>query len=201
VTKKTIKTTIYLLTLKTKVMTEQTKIMLENVRVSYVHVFEPTAIDGNSEAKYSCCVLIPKNDVANLAKVNEAMGVAFRNGLQKKWGGKTPAILKNPLRDGDSKDIEKNPEYSGMMFINAGNKNKPMAIDRQREPITDASGFYSGCFANVLVNFFPYKTAGNNGVGCSLMGVQFVRDGERLAGGASTSDFEELTPEGNPFGV
>jgi hypothetical protein len=181
-------------------MEQVTKTMLENVRLSYVHVFEPSAIDAASEPKYSCCVLIDKRDAVNLKKVNDAMAAAFNVGMAKKWNGKQPAILKNPLRDGDTKDLEKTPEYEGMFFLNANNKNKPIIIDRSRQPIDDPSGMYSGCYANVLVNFFAYNKAGNNGVGCSLMGVQFVRDGERLAGGASVGDFDELEPSPNPFG-
>lgn len=172
-----------------------TKILITNVRVSYAHVFEPTAIAGNTDLKYSCSALIPVNDVNNLNQISAAMGEAFQQGLDKKtWGAKVPAIMKNPLRNGAEKDHEKNPEYAGMMFVSASNTNKPMVVDRSRNPITDAAGFYSGCYANVLVNFFPFSKAGNNGVGCSLLGVQFVSDGEHLANGASVDDFAQIDP-------
>ena len=167
--------------------------MIKNVRVSYSHVFEPSAIvDGGAE-KYSISALIPKNDIENLTLINDALTEAYQNGVQKHWKAKIPAIMKNPLRDGDAeKDLEKNPEYAGMMFIGANNDHKPMVIGRNREPLNDPSQFYSGCIANVLVNFFPFSKAGNNGVGCSLLGVQFVSEGEALASNVSINDFDEM---------
>ena len=38
------------------------------------------------------------------------------------------------------------------------------------------------------------------GVTVYLNGVQFVRDGERLAGTDATNDFEELDDEGEDYG-
>ena len=49
---------------------------------------------------------------------------------------------------------------------------------------------YSGMYARVTLNFYPFDTAGNKGIGCGLGNVMKTRDGEPLAGGASAaSDF------------
>ena len=39
---------------------------------------------------------------------------------------------------------------------------------------------YSGMYARVTVNFFPYDASGNRGVGCGLGNVCKTRDGEPL---------------------
>ena len=47
---------------------------------------------------------------------------------------------------------------------------------------------YSGCYANVSVNFYPYNVSGNKGVAAGLNNVQKVADGERLSGASSATD-------------
>ena len=169
-----------------------TKVTLENVRVGYVHVFETSRI-GDGQPKYSVAVLLPKSDTANIARIQEAMNVAMEQGKQKKWGGRIPAILELPPKDGDVKDLVKNPEYAGCYIINCGNTTKPMVVSRSRQPITDPADFYSGCYANVIVNLFPWHNVGKSGISASLLGCQFVGDGERLAASvASVDDFAAL---------
>lgn len=45
-----------------------TKVVTGEVRLSYVHIFEPTAIDEGSEEKYSVSVIIPKSDKQTLKR-------------------------------------------------------------------------------------------------------------------------------------
>lgn len=183
--------------------TLSSRLTLKNVRVGYVHVFEPSQIGGTGEPKYSLVALIPKTDVAQINAINAAMQVAYNEGMAnpKKWAGRQPAVLDVALKDGDTtKDLSKNPEYEGMYYINVKDKNKPIVVDRSRNAITDPSGFYSGCFANVICQFFPFLNTGKYGISASLQGVQFVSDGERLAaGGASANDFDALDGDTAPF--
>ena len=39
-----------------------TKVVTGLVRFSYVHIFEPSAMDDSSDEKYSVCIIIPKSD-------------------------------------------------------------------------------------------------------------------------------------------
>ena len=55
-------------------------------------------------------------------------------------------------------------------------------VDRRVQPILDQSEIYSGCYANVAVNFFPYLFAGKKGIGAGLGNIQKIKDGESLAG-------------------
>ena len=68
-------------------------------RLSYAHLWEPDSING-SEPKYSVSCIIDKNDKETIAKIRKAIEVAKDEG-KGKWGGKIPANLKLPLRDGD----------------------------------------------------------------------------------------------------
>ena len=85
-----------------------TKIVTGKARFSYVNVFEPTSMDESQEKKYNLSILIPKSDKATMAKIHAAIEEATQQGLTSKFGGKKPATLKNPLRDGD---IEKPEDY------------------------------------------------------------------------------------------
>jgi hypothetical protein len=80
-----------------------------------------------------------------------------------------------------------------MMFLNANSKNAPGVVDKDLNVILDSEEFYSGCWGRVSVNFFPYDSAGNRGVGVGLNNVQKLKDGERLGGARATAenDFDD----------
>lgn len=176
-----------------------TCVRLGEVRFSYAHVFEPRQSDNGGEPKYSVCILIPKTDKATVALVREAVAAAEEKGKTSKWGGKLPAKRGNPLRDGDEE--EKGPEYEGMYFVNASTscKNKPGVRVLEGGKVVEAldtEDFYSGCWGAVTVNFFPYDSSGNKGVGAGLNNLIKTRDDERLAGGATAEqDFADLGDE------
>ena len=75
-----------------------TKVII-SARASYLHAFEPDSING-SDPKYSVSLIIDKKDTDLIAKIKKAVEQAKEDG-KSKWGGKIPANLKLPLRDGD----------------------------------------------------------------------------------------------------
>jgi hypothetical protein len=161
-----------------------TKVVTGKVRLSYANLFKPRAQEEGQEPKYSVCVLIPKSDKETLAKIKEAIEAAKVKGVDQ-WGGKVPAGLKLPLRDGDTE--RDSPEYKGHWFINANSKQKPGVKTTERDiegRLIDAeeSEIYSGCYGRVALNFFSYSAKGNKGVGAGLQNVQKVADGEALSG-------------------
>lgn len=165
-----------------------TSVRIGEVRFSYANVFSPRASMGN-EPKYSCSILIPKDNKQAIQMVQEAIEAAKLNGKSSKWGGKIPANCKNPLRDGDI-DREDDDNYMGCFFLNASasTKSKPavkVAEDGQIMDALDESDFYSGCYGAAVLNFYPYDANGNRGVGVGLNVVLKTRDGEKLSGGIS----------------
>ncbi len=156
-----------------------TKVITGRARLSYVTLFVPRASEDGGDPKYSVAVLIPKSDKVTVAKINAAVEAAKQAGAGL-WGGKVPAGLKTPLRDGDTE--RDGDEYKGHWFLNASSKNKPGVVDSNVQPVMDASEVYSGCYGRVSINFYPFNAKGNRGVAAGLQNVQKLDDGEPLSG-------------------
>ena len=173
--------------------TSPTKVIIP-CRISFANIWEAKSINGGDE-KYSVSCLIPKEDKATLTKIQRAVEAAKEDAKGKKWGGKVPANLKLPLRDGDI-DRPDDENYAGHMFLNATSKEAPQIVDRKIQPILDPMECGSGDYCNVSVNFYGFAASGNKGVAAGLGNIQKVKDGERLAGKASAaSDFDEIEGE------
>lgn len=171
-----------------------TKVVTGTVRLSYVHLFEPYAQDSDQDEKYSCVILIPKSDKVTLKKIQAAIDAAAEQGKHSKFDGKIPANLVTTLHDGDEEgDLEKNPEYEGHMFMSISSKTKPGIVDQNVNPILDSTEVYSGAFARVSINAFPYNYKGKKGVSFGLNHVQKVKDGDYLGGRSrAEDDFESI---------
>lgn len=162
-----------------------TKIITGEVRFSYAHVWEPASINGGDE-KYSVSILIPKSDKRTLNVINKAIEAAKQAGISK-FGGKIPAALKTPLRDGDVVR-EDDETYAGHYFINANCKTKPGLVYKNGQPIIDSTDFYSGCYGHASVTFYAFNSNGNKGIACGLNNLMKTRDGEPLGGRAKAED-------------
>ncbi len=154
-------------------------------RFSYAHIFEPDSING-SEPKYSVSCIIDKSDTETIAKIKKAVETAKEEG-KGKWGGKIPANLKLPLRDGDI-DRPDDEAYAGSYFLNANSRQAPQVVDNRVQPILDQSEVYSGCYGRVSVTFYAYNSNGNKGVAAGLGNVQKLRDGEPLGSRVNAAD-------------
>ena len=169
-------------------------------RISFANIWEPKSINGSDE-KYSVSCIIPKSDKATLAKIHKAIEAAKEDGKSRKWGGKIPANLKLPLRDGDVERAD-DEAYADAMYVNANSKDAPQIVDRKVQPILDAMECGSGDYCNVSVNFYAFNANGNRGVAAGLGNIQLIKHGERLAGKASAaSDFEEIEGEEDAAGA
>lgn len=165
--------------------------------LSYVNIFEPY-IDpkGKSKPKYKCLLLIDKSNKADIIKIKKAIKFVEDKMVKEKYAGKMPKKgIDNTFIDGDKeKDGE---EYEGRYCINVSKHVKPAIVDRKRNPITDPEEVYSGCIANVCIEFYYYYLDESKGITASLEGIQKISDGEPL--GASRirvdEEFEELEDE------
>ena len=177
---------------------KDTSVRLGEVRFSYTAVFQPKKNDDGTPSKYGVCIIIPKEDTETVNLVKEAIDAAKQRGKHEKWGGKIPANVKSCLRDGDI-DREDDEAFAGCYFLNASSRNKPGVKVLEDGVVSDAldeEDFYSGCWGAVTVNFFPYDSSGNKGVGAGPNNLIKTRDDERLAGGATAEqDFADLGDE------
>lgn len=176
------------------ILKNDTKVITGKVRLSYAHLFEPKSING-SDPKYSVSLIIPKSDKQQIEVIKQAIENAKERD-KGKWGGKIPANLKLPLRDGD----EERPDdeaYADSYFINANSTIAPVVVGTELDKTTGKAirltedEVYSGCYARVSINFYGFNAAGNKGIACGLGNVQKIEDGERLGGGSTAEeDFE-----------
>lgn len=168
-----------------------TKAVLRNVRFSYAHVWEPSAIGEGTDKKYSVSLIISKDNV-EAKKLIDAAIEHLQNEVKAKNKGKLPPKFKLPLRDGD----EERPEddaYANSWFVNASSKTKPGVVNKAKEPITDQDKFYSGCYGHASVNFYAFDVNGNKGIACGLNNLMKTREGDALAGKASAEqDFADI---------
>lgn len=175
------------------------KVVTGKVRFSYVNIFKSRAFQADQDAKFSICLLIPKEDKATLKKIKAAIDEATQEGISTKWNGKKPANIKLPLRDGDEERADEAPEYTGVMFLNANSTQKPGIVDKDLNEILDPDEVYSGCWGRASINFYPFSVNGNKGIGVGLNNVQKLKDGERLGAtrASAESDFGDDFDDGD----
>lgn len=178
-----------------------TKVVTGKVRFSYVNIFKSRAFQADQDAKFSICLLIPKEDKATLKKIKAAIDEAIQEGISSKWNGKKPANVKLPLRDGDEERADEAPEYEGTMFLNANSTQKPGIVDKDLNEILDPDEVYSGCWGRASINFYPFSVNGNKGIGVGLNNVQKLKDGEHLgaARASAESDFDDDFEDDDEF--
>ena len=162
-----------------------TRITTKKVRFSYVHVFEPTAMNEGDTKKYSAAILIPKTDKVTVKAIKDAIQSALELGKSKHFGGVLPKKWENPLRDGDE---EKDDEvYAGHYFINAKSVRKPIILDTDKSLLEDKDEFYSGCYGRAVVNFYAYGNGiPSKGVAVGLESAMKTEDGDNLGGGGAS---------------
>lgn len=172
-------------------MKNSTKVVTGKVRFCFCHVFEPAVMDGQPEesAKYSVCVIIPKDDTQTIDKINKAIEAAKIAGKAKLGdkNGKIPSTIKLPLRDGDEERSD-DEAFAGAYFLNATSNRKPVIVDRNLDPIMDKDEFYSGAYGRISLNMFAFNTSGNKGIAAGLQNLQKLEDGEMLAGGSTANE-------------
>lgn len=154
-------------------------------RFSYLHCWEPDSVNGG-DPKYSLSAIIPKSDTKTVNAIKTAIEQAKKDSVSK-WGGKVPANLKLPLRDGDI-DRPDDEAYAGCYFFNANSRQAPQVVDSKVQPILDQSEVYSGCYGKISVTFYGYNSNGNRGIAAGLGNIQKLKDGESLGGRTSAVD-------------
>lgn len=154
-------------------------------RFSYLHCWEPDSVNGG-DPKYSVSAIIPKSDTKTINAIKAAVEQAKKDSVSK-WGGKIPANLKLPLRDGDI-DRPDDEAYANSYFFNANSRQAPQVVDARVQPILDQSEVYSGCYGKISVTFYGYNSNGNRGIAAGLGNIQKLRDGDSLGGRSSAAD-------------
>jgi len=187
---------------------QENRITIKDVRIAYAQgIFEARAAKLGDKPKYGAAFLFGKDHPAL-----KELSAAVMKAAKARWSDKADDMLKQlkaadrlPVHSGDAK--ASSAGYAGNYYLNAGNLIRPLVLDSNKAMLTAADGRpYSGCYVNAIVEVWAQDNQHGKRVNASLLGVQFVRDGERLAGGsvASADDFEplpgatEAAPAGDP---
>ena len=167
-------------------------IVVENAVISYPALFEAKP-NPSGAFKYSCSLLIDKNDKKMVKRLEEAVAKCIEIGKGSKWGGKVPHFQYEPIRDGD-KELESGQKtdkiYKNKVFINLSSDTPPGIVGPNNQRLMDQTALFAGCIVHVQANPFPYKNGGNCGIGWGLNNVMLVdnENVERLDGRQSAED-------------
>jgi hypothetical protein len=154
---------------------------------SFPNLFSAQAY-GDSDPSYSTTILFDKT-------VSQDGLIADMEAALTKKFGKVPAKWESPIKDGDEKtdkDGKQRPEYAGKWYITVKSKekDKPVVVDENRDPILDQNEVYGGCLIRASFNPFAYDYMGKKGVSLYLKGIQKMGAGEPFSvGGNAIDDF------------
>lgn len=173
------------------------QVVTEEVRLSFVNVFEAKAMKEGDTPKYSVTAIIPKTATKTVDAIKAAIRAAAEAGAQKHFGGRVPTEVNSTFKDGDTQTDDlgdkvniKYPEYKGSYYIRLSTKNRPKVLDANRQEIMDPTEIYSGCYGKVSMTFFAYSGDGRRGVSACLNNVMKTRDGEPLTSMLSGDEFD-----------
>lgn len=172
------------------------KITLKNVRLSFAEIFDPKAFSDGAEEKFSASFLYPKNH-PQIKEIKTTIAAVAK----EKWAAKADANLKaleaadrTCVHEGDSKDYD---GYAGNLYISASSTKRTVVKDKDgTTPLTKSDGRpYAGCYVNAILDIWAMENKYGKRINATLLGVQFLKDGDAFVAGAvaSDDDFEDLS--------
>ena len=173
----------------TKVVTDPA----ENIRCSYLHVFEKHYNKKKEKEEFSVQLMIPKTAKNTIAMIQ----AAEKEAMLEKFNGKIPnSARKTALLDGDEPDAEgdvRPPEYEGHWFLRTTNDRPVGVVGKDpRVPMTDPLEFVSGDYVRAQIVAFGYDAKGNRGASFGLRNIQQLRKGEPLGGATRAEDVFDI---------
>jgi hypothetical protein len=190
------------------------KIMLYRVRLAFPTLGAPERYQNKPEntPRWSGVALVPNGD-----KQKAQIDAAVQRVAEAEWKGKAAAILKSI--EGNSMkmcwiDGAKKAQYDGfsdcwsLSAHRYADKNKrPLVLTADAKPIYKddntmydgmAGIVYAGCYVNFQFELWAQNNAHGQAIRATLLGVQFVANGDAFGGGAqpATGDFPVQLEEG-----
>ena len=160
-------------------------VKLENVRLSFPHLFTAHAMEEGEQAKFSASFIL---DNEKHAKLIERIEKLVERLALDHW--KKKVTFKSCLRDGNDKP-DMDGYGDGVMFLNASRKTRPVVVDRQVNPVTEEDGvILAGCYVNATVRIWVQDNKWGKRVNAELRAVQFVKDGESFGAAPVSAESE-----------
>jgi len=194
------------------------EVMLRDVRLSYPHLFVPSASVDGGALKFRSNFLIDKTEEFG-AKNYAACEAALDALIKETWKGKVPPIKsdRKSFRPGDTFANAETGEiytgYEGQHVVSASKsaakssdpddrahaRFRPTMFTRSKEKIEEDDGtLYAGCRVDAVVRFYTEtrKEKGGNGIFATLEAVRFRRDDAPFGAAAVGADaFDDLEDE------
>lgn len=170
----------------------------------FVTKLTDTNKDGDEVTPFcSTGILIPKKDKKTIKAIENAIEIAAKKKNLKVR--KNSAKFHYPLQDCDQQieDGDFTPDdpkpYKGMMYLKAKAWKLPGVVDSSRNRFEDIDDLMevcvSGYWFHFSITFKPFDNE-SQGVRVELNNIMFIKEDERLDGGASAeADFENFKIE------
>jgi len=144
------------------------RIKMQNVRLSFPNLFQPSTFGGESTGKYDGTFLLDKNDHIDTIK---EIKTAIKDLVKERFKGKMLAEDRICLKDGDETERE---EQQGCFTLKASTKKRPLVLDRDKTPLTEEDEkIYAGCRVNAIVSLWSQDNQYGRRINASLDGVMF----------------------------
>lgn len=171
--------------------TESFTLISPVARASFVQLVKPKAniSQPGSAPKFSLNLIFDPEDAQIIYAA--IMDVATRAFGADAAGMIAREAIKQPLKDG-SKPNKKtgliDPTTNGKYFITAKSNEdrQPICFAQDGGTVLNPSAIYSGCYVRAELNFFSFTMPTASGVSVGANFIQFVKDGEKLAGAPPT---------------
>lgn len=188
------------------------KIVLKNVRLSFLRLDKPEAFEEGQTPKFQATGLLDPSDADHAAQIKAFKQAAHKLILDAY--GEIPAEIKaNPIDQLCYGLADKHPKkskydgYAGMFYVSASNPDRVGCVNRKGVLVMpgDPEFPYSGCYGNLSVSLWallgPKRDKYGARLSANLRAVQFVRDGEAFgAGPVSAEDEFEALEDNTPAG-
>jgi hypothetical protein len=154
-------------------MSNNSKILLPRVRLSFPSLFRFSTFGGDSTEKYDATFILDNAEHKTvIASIQSQIAVMVKEAFKTK----TLPADKICLKDGSDSGRE---ELEGKMVIKASTKKRPMVLGKDKAPITEEDNIiYGGCYVNAVISLWPQDNQWGRRLNASLLGVQFHSDGE-----------------------
>lgn len=177
------------------------QVVLEDVRLSYPHIWKPQASVKDGKLKFSANFLMDPTTAGgkkNIKRLEAAMSAVAK----EEWGDKAEKIVKVIVddrlcfREGEKFTNEEGDVYNGyedMMVAKGANERKFPIVKRDKTPTVESDGIiYAGCYVDAVIRMYTVsgKDKGGNGIFASLEAIRFRRDGEAF--GAAPVDVDDV---------
>jgi hypothetical protein len=163
-----------------------TSILTPPGTASFLNLQKARPVVPDGEPRFSITLIFDKAQQAR--PEFKALQLGIDAALKEKWPTKLPVGLRSPFHDGAEKAGVYEGYKAGDVFISPWSKDKPGAVNAQKQDILDWTEFWAGWLVRANVRPFAYDTAGNKGCGLFLDSVQFLRPGKRLDGRKAASE-------------